>query len=208
MKLHVQNPCLATPDASPPLPLHWAACGLPQMHLHHSLCTRPHARDDQPQVLRALGRQSGCFIVQLYAGLQRCPAPDGRYLLQASNGVAGSHRAWPDQAQQSSSSVYQAEEDSLSQSERQQQQYWQAFTQSLGRAPEQDAAHMARAAHQEQQDARVRMVPGQATQLQPQPSLPAVPEGRHVIAPYLHLCLSLQYLCDEQPASQRSALCA
>ncbi len=107
---------------------------------------------------------------------------DVSLLLQASNGSAGSHRGWPNQAQQSSGSVYQAEEGSLSQSERQQQQYWQAFTQSLGQAPEQDAA---RAAQQAQHDARLRSSPGQAMQLQPQPSLPAVPEGVALL--HMHL---------------------
>lgn len=120
-------------------------------------------------------------------------------MLQASNGCVGCNMNWPNQAQQSSSSVYQAEEGSLSQSERQQQQYWQAFTQSLGQAPEQDAA---RAAQQAQQDARSRSSPGQAMQLQPQPSLPAVPEGmafspnaHHATPPY------------EQPASGRCTRC-
>ena len=68
--------------------------------------------------------------------------------------------------------MYQADEGSLPRSER--QQYWQAFAQSVGQAPEQDAA---RAAQQAQQDAMLRSSPGRALQLQAQPSLPAVPEG-------------------------------
>lgn len=124
-------------------------------------------------------------------GLQRSITHDKRYLLQAQNGAAGSYRAWANQAQHSSSSVYQAEEGSIPQSER--QQFWQAFTQSVGQAPEQDAGHAARAAQQAQHDARSHSSPGQAMQLQPQPSLPAVPEGRNLSAPSLHFHLCVAY---------------
>ena len=100
---------------------------------------------------------------------------------QASNGAASSHRGWPSSTGQGSSASAQASQDgSLAHSERQQnyqqqqqQQNWQAFAQSVSAAPDQDAAHLAA-----QRDAWWRSsLPDQATQVQPQQPLQAVPEG-------------------------------
>ena len=100
---------------------------------------------------------------------------------QASNGAASSHRGWPSSTGQGSSASAQASQDgSLAHGERQQnyqqqqqQQNWQAFAQSVSAAPDQDGAHLAA-----QRDAWWRSsLPDQATQVQPQQPLQAVPEG-------------------------------
>ena len=101
---------------------------------------------------------------------------------QASNGAASSHRGWPSSTGQGSSASAQLLQDgSLSHSERQQtyqqqqqqQQNWQVFAQSVSAAPDQEGAHLAA-----RRDAWWRSsLPDQATQMQPQQPLQAVPEG-------------------------------
>ena len=78
---------------------------------------------------------------------------------------------WPASALESSASVPQPEDGLASLSERQQQQYWQAFAQSVGHAP--DPGSGASPARAPGQDARWRSSPGHA----PQQPLEAVPEG-------------------------------
>ncbi|CAK0783935.1 hypothetical protein CVIRNUC_007138 [Coccomyxa viridis] len=95
-------------------------------------------------------------------GTQRAPVQ--------SIAVQESQVGWPASALESSASVPQPDEGPASLGERQQQQYWQAFTQSVGRAPDPGGASPARAG---QQDARWRSSPGHA----PQQPLEAVPEG-------------------------------
>ena len=92
---------------------------------------------------------------------------------------------WPAIALESSASVPQPDEAPASLGERQQQQYWQAFAQSVGRAPDPGGASPARAG---QQDARWRSSPGHA----PQQPLEAVPEGElRLLEPHSQIEASL-----------------